>query len=138
MSVDPAPLSVLYLGGTGTISASCVRLSIAAGMHVTVVNRGRNRQERGLPAEVETLVADVADETALSTAIADRSFDSVVNFLSYDESDALRMTGLFAPRTGQYVHISSGSIYAKPVRQVPIDESTPTGPNPPLPYATAK
>ncbi|MFI5890164.1 NAD-dependent epimerase/dehydratase family protein [Actinoplanes sp. NPDC051513] len=138
MSIDPAPLSVLYLGGTGTISASCVRLSVASGMRVTVVNRGRNRQERGLPHEVETLVADVADESSLASAIGDRTFDSVVNFLSYDESDALRMAGLFGPRAAQYVHISSGSIYAKPVRQVPIDESTPTGPNPPLPYATAK
>ncbi|MGH7918563.1 MAG: NAD-dependent epimerase/dehydratase family protein, partial [Candidatus Dormibacteraceae bacterium] len=40
--------------------------------------------------------------------------------------------------TSQYVHISSASIYAKPVWQVPVTESTPTGPNPALPYATAK
>jgi nucleoside-diphosphate-sugar epimerase len=48
------------------------------------------------------------------------------------------MADFFAGRTGQYVHISSASIYAKPVRQVPITESTPTGPNRYLPYATAK
>jgi nucleoside-diphosphate-sugar epimerase len=48
------------------------------------------------------------------------------------------MTTFFGGRTRQYVHISSGSIYAKPVQQVPISESTPTGPNPYLPYATAK
>ena len=43
---DAANLSVLYLGGTGTISASCVRLSIETGMRVAVVNRGRNEQDR--------------------------------------------------------------------------------------------
>ena len=36
------------------------------------------------------------------------------------------------------MHISSGSIYAKPVWQMPITESTPTGPNDALPYASAK
>ena len=33
--------AVLYLGGTGTISASCVRRSVAAGQSVYVLNRGR-------------------------------------------------------------------------------------------------
>jgi nucleoside-diphosphate-sugar epimerase len=129
---------VLYLGGTGTISASCVRLSIETGMRVAVVNRGRNEHDRNLPDGVETLIADVADEAALAAAIGDRTFDAVVNFLSYDTEDARRMVAFFGPRTRQYVHISSGSIYAKPVRQVPISESTPTAPNPHLGYATAK
>jgi nucleoside-diphosphate-sugar epimerase len=62
----------------------------------------------------------------------------VINFLSYDAGDVRRMVALFGGRTRQYVHISSGSIYTKPVRQVPISESTPVGPNPHLDYATAK
>jgi nucleoside-diphosphate-sugar epimerase len=135
---DATNLRVLYLGGTGTISASCVRLSVETGMHVTVVNRGRNERGRRLPDAVETLVADITDDYALSTVLGDRTFDAVVNFLSYDEPDANRMVSLFASTAKQYVHISSGSIYAKPVRQVPISESTPTGPNAHLPYATAK
>jgi len=135
---DAADLSVLYLGGTGTISASCVRLSVETGMRVAVVNRGRNDNDRKLPAGVEALTADVADDAALAAAISDRTFDAVVNFLSYDTGDVARMVAFFGPRTRQYVHISSGSIYAKPVWQVPISESTPTAPNPHLPYATAK
>jgi nucleoside-diphosphate-sugar epimerase len=135
---DSAALKVLYLGGTGTISASCVRLSAETGMSVTVLNRGRNEAGRELPAGVESLVADVGNEGALATALNDRDFDAVVNFLSYDADDARRMVAFFGPRTRQYVHISSGSIYAKPVRQVPISESTPTGPNRHLAYATAK
>ena len=135
---DTAPLRVLYLGGTGTISASCVRLSVETGMRVAMVNRGRNEKERSLPDGVEALIADVADDAALSAAIGDRTFDAVVNFLSYDAEDARRMVSLFGPRTRQYVHVSSASIYAKPVWQVPISESTPTAPNPHLDYATAK
>ena len=128
---DSAPLRVLYLGGTGTISTSCVRLSVESGMAVTVLNRG----SRQSPPGVETLVGDVA---SLETVLEDRTFDAVVNFLSFDADDARSKAAFFASRTRQYVHISSASIYSKPVRQVPITESTPTGPNPPLPYATAK
>ena len=138
LELDSADLNILYLGGTGTISASCVRLSVAAGMRVTVVNRGRNSDRRVLPAEVESVVAYVTDEASLHAAIGDRRFDAVVNFLSYDAGDARRMVSFFSRRTRQYVHISSGSIYAKPVRQVPISESTPTAPNPHLEYARGK
>lgn len=135
---DGAPLRVLFLGGTGTISASCVRLAAAHGFAVSVLTRGASAVGRELPAEVERLTGDVTDDASVVAAIGDRSFDAVVNFLSYDEDDALRMVALFGGRTRQYVHLSSGSIYAKPVLSTPITESTPTAPNPPLPYATAK
>jgi nucleoside-diphosphate-sugar epimerase len=138
LPLDAARLNALYIGGTGTISASCVRLSVETGMRVSVLNRGHNASGRVLPDGVETLVADVNDDAALAAAIGDRTFDTVINFLSYDAADALRMVEFFGPRTRQYVHISSGSIYAKPVRQVPISESTPTAPNPHLEYAQAK
>jgi nucleoside-diphosphate-sugar epimerase len=135
---DDAALRVLFLGGTGTISASSVKLAVAHGFQVSVLNRGANRTGRELPGQVEWLVGDVTDDASVRAAIADRTFDAVVNFLSYDEDDVARMVALFHGRTRQYVHISSGSIYAKPVLSTPITESTPTAPNPPLPYATAK
>ncbi|HEY0375204.1 MAG TPA: NAD-dependent epimerase/dehydratase family protein [Amnibacterium sp.] len=138
LQFDEAPLRVLYIGGTGTISASCVRTSVAAGMRVDVLNRGRNRAERTLPDGVGAISADVSDPAALEQALDGRTYDAVVNFLSYDADDALRMVGLFGERAKQYVHISSGSIYAKPVQQVPITESTPVAPNAALEYAQAK
>ncbi len=33
------PLQVLFVGGTGTISASCARSAVARGMDVTVLDR---------------------------------------------------------------------------------------------------
>src|SRR3954449_7357137 len=135
---DRAALSVLYIGGTGTISTSCVRLSVESGMRVTVLNRGNNSARRDLPQDVEWLTGDVTDDASLLAAIGDRRFDAVVNFLSYDADDARRMVDVFGGRTKQYVHISSGSIYAKPVLQSPISESTPIALNPVLEYARAK
>lgn len=121
---DPAALEVLYIGGTGTISASCVRRSVTAGMRVSVLNRGRNSKGRDLPDDVTWLHGDVTDPASLAEALGDRRFDAVVNFLSYTAEDAERMVGVFTGRTGQYVHISSASVYGKPVVQWPIVEST--------------
>jgi nucleoside-diphosphate-sugar epimerase len=138
MQHDAAALRVLYIGGTGTISASCVRLSVESGMSVSVLNRGNNSAARPQPDGVTWLTGDVTDDASLLGAIGDQHFDAVVNFLSYDTDDVARMVDIFASRTKQYVHISSGSIYARPVQQTPITESTPIAPNPPLEYATAK
>jgi nucleoside-diphosphate-sugar epimerase len=124
MNYDMAPLSVLYIGGTGTISASCVRLSAETGMEVFVLNRGRNAAGRDLPESVNWLTGDVTDDESLLSALGNRTFDAVVNFLSYDDADAERMVRIFAERTKHYVHISTASLYGKPVLQTPITEST--------------
>jgi nucleoside-diphosphate-sugar epimerase len=124
MRFDEAPLRALFIGGTGTISASCVRLSVETGMQVAVLNRGRNEADRLLPGTVARLVADVNDAGSVKAALDGREFDSVVNFLSYDAEDACRWVASLHGRTRQYVHISSASVYGKPVQRVPIMEST--------------
>jgi nucleoside-diphosphate-sugar epimerase len=123
MNYDMAPLSVLYIGGTGTISASCVRLSVESGMTVYVLNRGRNTAGRDLPDSVNWLTGDVTDDESLLAALGDLKFDAVANFLSYDEADAERMVRLFRGRTQHYVHISTESLYGRPVPNTPITES---------------
>lgn len=124
MRFDEAPVRALYIGGTGTISASCVRLSVDAGMEVAVLNRGRNMAQRQLPETVTQLAADVNDAASVKSALDGQEFDSVVNFLSYDAEDASRWAAWLHGRTRQYVHISSASVYGKPVQRVPIVEST--------------
>ncbi len=115
--------SVLYIGGTGTISAACVRRSVAVGQPVTVLNRGRNARHRSLPDSVTWLEADVSDPASVRKAIGDQEFASVVNFLSFNAEDAAEAVGTFRGRTGQYLHISTASMYRKPVLQWPIVES---------------
>jgi nucleoside-diphosphate-sugar epimerase len=119
----PQNLSVLFIGGTGTISASCVRRSVAAGMSVSVLNRGRNVKHRSLPDSVTWLQADVADAASVRKAIGDLEFDVVANFLSYNAADAAQAVGIFGGRTRQYLHISTASLYRKPILQWPIVES---------------
>jgi nucleoside-diphosphate-sugar epimerase len=116
-------LSVLFIGGTGTISASCVRRSVAAGMSVYVLNRGNNVRQRTLPDSVTWLQADIRDSASVRKAIGDLEFGAVANFLSYNAADAAEAVELFGGRTRQYVHISTASLYRKPVLQWPIVES---------------
>jgi nucleoside-diphosphate-sugar epimerase len=106
-------------------------------MQVFVLNRGKNGAARELPDTVTWLTGDVTDDASSGAALGSNKFDVVVNFLSYDSDDARRFVSMFRTRTKQYVHISSASVYGKPVLQTPIVESTPTH-NRYLAYARAK
>ncbi len=114
---------MLYIGGTGTISAACVRRSVEKGDEVTVLNRGSSR--RPLPDGVHELVADVRDIDAVRSALADAEFDVVAEFLAFTPGHVQQDLDLFDGRTGQYVFISSASAYQKPPASLPITESTP-------------
>lgn len=117
-------IRVLYIGGTGTISASCVRRSLSAGHDVTVLNRGSSR--RPLPEGVREITADVRDAAALRGAMsAAGDFDVVADFLSFTPDHVQTALGQFEGRTGQYVFISSASAYQKPPVRLPVTESTP-------------
>ena len=123
--LDTAPLAVLFVGGTGTISASSVRRAISSGMTVSVLNRGTNAKSRELPDAVRWITADITDSAAVAAALGDQTFDVVVNFLTFDAEGAQRAIALFEGRTAHYIHISTASLYGTPVLQVPIVESTP-------------
>ncbi|MCL2463541.1 MAG: NAD-dependent epimerase/dehydratase family protein [Micrococcales bacterium] len=116
--------SVLFIGGTGTISAACVREAQAIGFDVSVLNRGRSAL-RPVPEGVGVLHADLDDDAAVDAALAGRRFDVVADFLSYTTPRLQRNVDLLRGRIGQYVFISSASAYQKPPQSLPITESTP-------------
>ena len=118
-----APKSILFIGGTGVISAAAAQRAVALGHRLTILNRGRST--RPVPEGVETLSADVRDASALREALAGREFDAVADFIAYTPDQAKASLDLFAGRTGQYVFISSASAYQKPPTRLPIRESTP-------------
>ena len=115
---------ILFIGGSGIISAASVRLAVARGHQVTVLNRGKS-STRPLPDEVEWLVADAGDAAAVDAALGDREFDSVAQFRAFTTDVVEADIARFAGRTGQYVFISSASAYQKPPSRVPVTESTP-------------
>ena len=116
--------SVLFVGGTGTISAACVSRALDEGFEVTVFNRGRTT-DRTVPDGVHVLKGDARDAAAVRDVVRKRGFDSVVNFLIWTTDQVRSDIETFAGQTGQYVFISSASAYQKPVARLPITESTP-------------
>jgi nucleoside-diphosphate-sugar epimerase len=117
-------MRLLFLGGTGIISAASVRLAVQRGHEVTVLNRGRTTS-RPLPAEVEGLTADVSDAESVDRALGSREFDVVAQFRAFTPDHVQQDVDRFRGRTGQYVFISSASAYQKPPASVPVTESTP-------------
>lgn len=118
-----APRNILFIGGTGVISAAAAQRAVALGHRLTMLNRGRST--RPVPEGTEILTADVRDASAVRAALAGREFDAVADFITYTPDQAAASLDLFGGRTGQYVFISSASAYQKPPTRLPILESTP-------------
>ena len=117
-------LSVLFLGGSGTISSACSWRAVEQGLDLWVLNRGTSAT-RPVPPEARRLVADVDDASSIAQAIGDRHFDAVVDWLAFTPDQVRARTDLFRGRVGQYVFISSASAYQTPPARLPITESTP-------------
>jgi nucleoside-diphosphate-sugar epimerase len=115
---------ILFIGGTGTISSACVRRALELGHDVTVLNRGTTTS-RPLPDGVEVVQADARDRESVKSALGNREFDSISNFIAFTPDHVQVDIDQFTGRTGQYVFISSASAYQTPLQRIPILESTP-------------
>lgn len=114
-------MRLLIIGGTGNISSEFAEAAIAQGFEVFILTRGNHSPAVGTTA----LVADAADPSSVATATSGMFFDVIVDFLCYVPSRVAEAMHSFSGRTGQYVFISSASVYEKPSRNHVIDERTP-------------
>jgi nucleoside-diphosphate-sugar epimerase len=115
---------VLFIGGTGRPSWSCVEGAIRKGFDVHVLNRGQN-DARPVPAGAHFLKGNAREPETVRTAVQGMEFDVVVNFVAFTAEDVAFDLDLFRGRTGQYMFISSASAYQTPPARLPILESTP-------------
>ncbi|NJN26155.1 MAG: NAD-dependent epimerase/dehydratase family protein [Cyclobacteriaceae bacterium] len=114
-------MKILFIGGTGNISAACTRLALDKGMEVYHLNRGN----RKLPKRVKSICADIHQFDEVRKALKNHRFDAVVNFIAFIPKDIQHDFELFDAITNQYVFISSASAYQKPPGHPVITESTP-------------
>jgi nucleoside-diphosphate-sugar epimerase len=138
-------MNVLFIGGTGTISAAISRRALELGWNLYLLNRGsRNRDFSGLrfPGKLTELSCDINTESeaqisakleecrrlfAVSPACPAGTpvFDVVADFIAFGQAQVERDYRLFEGLTKQYIFISSASAYQKPPSGCLISESTP-------------
>lgn len=128
-------MKALFIGGTGTISLSITRALARTDWDLTLVNRGNRVDD--VPENIRQITCDINNEEELRTLIEGESFDVVADFIAFVPEQVHRDVRLFEGRCGQYVFISSASIYQKPLSHYAITESTPIA-NPYWKYSQAK
>ncbi len=116
-------LNVLFIGGTGNISLSCANEALKAGHRVSMFNRARTAVE--LPLGVTTIAGDLTD-AAIYRQLGKAGFDVVCQFIVFTPEQMAEDVAAFSGGTGQYIFISSASVYEKPARHYVITEKTPT------------
>ena len=112
---------VLFIGGTGNISADCAALLHKRGHEILVLSRGQNQ----VPPEYRAIQADRKNPEAMRSALKSTKPDVVINFLGYDVSEVEADYTLFNGRTRQYIFISSATVYEKPPSKIPVTEDAP-------------
>jgi 2'-hydroxyisoflavone reductase len=103
------PLRILILGGTGFTGPHQVRYALARGHKITLFNRGRRPKE--WPGDVEELSGDrnTGDLAALEGREWDVCIDNPTTLPVWVRDAGQILKG----RVGQYVFISTVSVYAK-------------------------
>jgi len=126
-------MKILFIGGTGNISAECAALLHERGHEVLILTRGRT----SVPSNYVAVTADHKDPAATRAALKGIRPDVVLNFIAFDVPDVQLDYELFRGSVRQYIFISSTTVYARPPRQLPLKEDAPLG-NPAWDYAQKK
>ena len=114
------PLKILILGGTGFLGPHLVGIARGRGHTVTLFNRGKTRAE--LFPDVEKLRGDRKGKL---DALQGHKFDAVLDNSGYVPKWVKLSAELLAPNVGQYLFVSSVSVYPDDVKPN-ADESTET------------
>ena len=114
--------NVLFIGGTGQISLPCVELAVQKGHKVSVFNRGQRHES--LPKGVISIEGDMKDPKSYAQ-LGQQNWDVVAQFMVFTPDQMQQDIATFAGKTGQYIFISSASVYHKEIGKFVITEETP-------------
>ena len=127
-------MRVLYIGGTGEISMSCVSVCpLWPSCHRL---ESRKYEAKGLPAGALHVTGDLSEPEPYAS-LENQYFDVVCQFLVFTPTQMARDIEFFSKRCGQYLFISSASAYQQEETGGLITESQSLA-NPHLAYSRAK
>ncbi len=128
-------MKVLMIGGTGNISASITRMLLERGDDVYLYNRGSDRSFEAMGAKY--IIGDAFDAETLKEKMKDQAFDVAANFFLFTPDQAKANYEALNGRVGQFIFISSCTVYQKPIMRLPVTPDTPLN-NPYSDYAQNK
>ncbi len=102
-------MKILILGGTRFMGKRAVQLLLDRGDAVTVVSRGNSRP--GWWSRVDSRIADRHEPKSLAEALADDTWDAVLDTQAYCSDDVESIAKLLRGRVGHYLFVSTGSVY---------------------------
>ncbi len=102
----PAPKTILILGGTKFLGPDLVEAAKRRGHTITLFNRGKTNP--GLFPELEKLRGDRKDDLE---SLEGRAWDAVIDTSGYVPRHVRMSAELLAPNVGQYVFVSTISVY---------------------------
>lgn len=116
---------ILIIGGTGTISLPVTKkLSSIKENEVYVLNRGNKNVD--LPENVHTIQGNINDTKQMKKFIADKLFDTVINFIVWNKADAEQNIEIFSGHVKQFIYISTVAVLNRELT-CNINENTASG-----------
>jgi nucleoside-diphosphate-sugar epimerase len=125
-------MKVLFIGGTGTISAAISRRVSALGWDLYLLNRGGRNDALGAAGKYTEIRCDIRagdEETIIEKLKAclgsEERFDATADFIAFSREHVEKDYRILKDLTRQHFFISSASAYQKPPVDYKISESTP-------------
>ena len=128
-------MKILFIGGTGIISAAVSDLCINSGIELYLFNRGLNTNF--INGKAKIIKGDMKNRNSMYDLLKNETFDVVVDWLAFTPEDIKYDVELFKNKTKQFIFISSASVYQKPLSNYLVTEKTPIS-NPYWKYARNK
>jgi nucleoside-diphosphate-sugar epimerase len=116
-------MRVLFLGGAGMIGSAVGAALRERGDLLTIVTRGP--AHRPVPDGTEHLIADVYDPDEVADVLGRRDFDVVVHWVGFRPEQLSAVVDVVGARTGQFVFVSTCSVFERPAPHLPMTESSP-------------
>lgn len=117
-------MKLLFIGGNGNISWYCVQEAIKRKHDVWELNRSQTLgTRRDIQIEVHKLTADIHNIDQVKKLLEGAYFDAVIDFICYNEKDALEAIDIFKDKTAHFFFISSEAVYKRAGKNLPFNEN---------------
>lgn len=123
-------MKVLFIGGTGRLSKDVASLALDKGWDVYLLTRGSKERKIYVNSGYHMIYGNVRDAVEARAALANYTFDTVIDFISYNVDQLKNTLSVVDGKYKQFIFISTAGVYSYKDSDLPIREDiTPVGNN---------